>query len=39
VRRRLASGLTIFGFFTAAGLLLFGYRYFEYVANREAISP
>jgi two-component sensor histidine kinase len=39
VRRRLRSGLTIFGFFTAAGLLLFGYRYLEYVANRETVSP
>ena len=39
VRRRIRSGLTIFGFFTAAGLLLFGYRYLEYVANRETVSP
>ena len=39
VRRRLRSGLTIFGFFTAVGLLLFGYRYLEYVANRETVSP
>ena len=39
VRRRLRSGLTIFGFFTAIGLLLFGYRYLEYVANRQSISP
>jgi len=38
VRRRLRSGLTIFGFFTAAGLLMFGYRYLEYVANRETVS-
>jgi hypothetical protein len=36
---RLRSGLTIFGYFTAIGLSLFGYRYLEYVANRAAISP
>jgi len=39
MRPRLRSGLTIFGYFTAVGLLLFGYRYLEYVANREAVSP
>src|ERR1700689_2959729 len=39
VNRRLQSGLTIFGYFTAIGLLFFGYRYLEYVANREPISP
>ncbi len=39
VNRRLRSGLTIFGFFTAVGLLLFGYRYLEYVANRAYVSP
>jgi two-component system LytT family sensor kinase len=39
VSRRLRSGLTIFGFFTAVGLLLFGYRYLEYVANRATVSP
>ena len=39
VRRRIQSGLTIFGYFTAIGLLMFGYRYLEYVANRERVSP
>jgi signal transduction histidine kinase len=39
VNRRLSSGLTIFGYFTAIGLLFFGYRYLEYVANREYVSP
>ena len=39
VNRRLQSGLTIFGYFTAIGLLFFGYRYLEYVANREPVSP
>ena len=39
MRRRLDSGLAIFGYFTAAGLLLFGYRYLEYVSNREPVSP
>ena len=36
---RLRSGLRIWGYFTAIGALLFGYRYFEYVSNGEAISP
>jgi two-component sensor histidine kinase len=39
VRRRLQSALTIFAWFTAIGLLFFGYRYLEYVANREPVSP
>lgn len=39
MNRRLQSGLTIFGYFTAIGLLSFGYRYLEYVANRESVSP
>lgn len=39
VSRRLRSGLIIFAFFTASGLLMFGYRYLEYVANRETVSP
>ncbi len=34
---RLRSGLTIFVFFTAAGLLFFSYRYLEFVSNRESI--
>ena len=34
VTRRFRSGLTIFGYFTAVGLLFFGYRYLEFVANR-----
>jgi two-component system LytT family sensor kinase len=32
-------GLTIFGYFTAVGLLFFGYRYLEFVSNRETVSP
>jgi len=39
LKRRLHSGLIIFGYFTAIGLLLFGYRYLEYVSNRERVSP
>jgi two-component system LytT family sensor kinase len=37
--KRLTSGLTVFGYFTAVGLMFFGYRYLEYVANRETVSP
>ena len=37
--RRLQSGLTIFAYFSAVGLLSFGYRYLEFVANREPVSP
>lgn len=29
----------VFAYFTAVGLMFFGYRYLEYVANREAVSP
>jgi two-component system LytT family sensor kinase len=39
VNRRLRSGLIIFGYFTAVGLLFFGYRYLEFVANRDYVSP
>jgi two-component system LytT family sensor kinase len=39
VTRRVRSGLTIFGYFTAVGVLLFGYRYLEHVSNRERVSP
>jgi sensor histidine kinase YesM len=39
VQRRLRSGLTVFGYFTAVGLSLFGYRYLETVATRETVSP
>src|SRR5579863_2276089 len=39
MRRRIQYGLTIFGYFTAGGLLFFGYRYLEYVANAEPVSP
>lgn len=39
MNRRLQSGLTIFAYFTAIGLLLFGYRYLEYVSNRIPVSP
>jgi hypothetical protein len=31
--------LTIFGYFTAVGLLFFGYRYLEHVATRDNVSP
>ena len=37
--RRLQSGLTIFGYFTAIGLFLFGYRYLEYVSSGVRVSP
>ena len=33
VERRLRSGLTIFGFFTAVGLPLSGYKYFDVAAR------
>jgi two-component system, LytTR family, sensor kinase len=36
---RVKRALTIFAAFTAVGLLFFGYRYLEYVANREQVSP
>ena len=39
MNRRLQSALTIFAAFTAIGLLFFGYRYLEYVASGERISP
>ena len=39
MKRRLQNGLTIFAYFTAVGLLFFGYRYLEFVANREPVSP
>jgi two-component system LytT family sensor kinase len=39
VKRRVQSAVTIFAAFTAVGLLFFGYRYLEYVANRESVSP
>jgi two-component sensor histidine kinase len=39
VNPRLRSGLFIWGYFSAVGLSLFGYRYLEYVANREPVSP
>jgi two-component sensor histidine kinase len=39
VKRRSTSGLTVFMYFTAIGTMFFGYRYLEYVANRETVSP
>jgi two-component sensor histidine kinase len=39
VKRRLASALIVIAYFTAVGLMFFGYRYLEYAANREAVSP
>jgi two-component sensor histidine kinase len=39
VKSRVQSGLTVFGYYTAVGVLLFGYRYLETVASREAVSP
>ncbi len=35
----MAAALRIFAAFTAIGLLLFGYRYLELVANREVVPP
>lgn len=31
--------MTIFGYFTAIGLLFFGYRYVEYMVSREHVTP
>ena len=39
MNRRAASALTVFAYFTGVGLLFFGYRYFEILANREGASP
>lgn len=39
VKQRIRSGLTIFAYFTAIGLLLFGYRDLEHVANGDRFSP
>jgi two-component system, LytTR family, sensor kinase len=39
VNRRTTKGLLVFAFFTAAGLLLFGYRYLEALATRQNVSP
>jgi hypothetical protein len=39
VKARLHSGLLIFGYFNAVGLMCFGYRYLAYVATRESVSP
>src|SRR5262245_17535360 len=39
VQGRLRPAVTIFAYFTAIGLLFFGYRYFESIASREGISP
>jgi two-component sensor histidine kinase len=36
---RVRSGLTVFAYFSAVGLALFGYHYLEAVAMREAVSP
>jgi two-component system, LytTR family, sensor kinase len=38
VPRRLSTALKIFAWFTTIGLLLTGYRYFEYVSNHEHVS-
>ncbi|MBI4905541.1 MAG: histidine kinase [Acidobacteria bacterium] len=38
MQRRLTAGLPVFAYFTAVGLLLFGYRYFERVASRTPVS-
>ena len=37
--RRIGKALIIFAFFTATGLLLFSYRYLEYLANRRNVPP
>ena len=39
MNRRAASALTVFAYFTAIGLLFFGYHYFEILASRGAASP
>ena len=39
MKRRLTSAVIIFAYFTAVGLMFFGYRYLEYVANGEPVSP
>jgi two-component system, LytTR family, sensor kinase len=39
IRQRLNAGLRVFAYFTAIGLLFFGYHYLDRVANREAVSP
>ena len=39
MKRRLRAASIVFAYFTAVGLLFFGYRYLESVANREAVSP
>ena len=38
MKRRVKFGLTVFGYFTATGLLLFGYHYLGAIANRETVS-
>ena len=37
--QRLKAGLRVFAYFTAIGLLLFGYHFLDRVANREVVSP
>jgi sensor histidine kinase YesM len=39
VSPRFRQTLTVFGFFTATGLLMFTYRYLEYRASRQNVSP
>lgn len=39
VKQYATKGLVVFGFFTATGLLLFGYRYLEALATRQNVSP
>ena len=39
MKGRIHKGLTVFAYFTAIGLLFWGYRYLEHVANRERVSP
>src|SRR5215472_9675444 len=39
VSPRFRQTLTAFGFFTATGLLMFTYRYLEYRASRQNVSP
>ena len=38
MRGKLSKGLTIFGLFTAVGLLLFGYRFLDYAARANRIN-
>ncbi len=38
MKQRLQNALIVFGYFTAIGVLLTGYRYLEYTSNRKHVS-